>query len=199
MVNTELPTVKGLLVVAMVPARFKSEALVAVKPPAKVRASVDWSPRVVIPVFVRLVAPLMFPPERILRLKAPVEVLRLAAFNVPLKATSLPEVVPLILTAPAVTAWPKVAPPLLVMVKPPDMLKILLPTIKPTDPESKVRLPAPVNLLLANRLMFAPLGLLLAAPVVAMAPPALTWVAPSIVMSFPWVERAAAKVMVAVA
>lgn len=168
MVNTELPTVNGLLVVAMVPARFKSEALVAVKPPAKVRASVDWSPKVVIPVLVRVVAPLMFPPERILRLNAPVEVLRLVAFKAPLKETSFPVVVELMIIGPDVTAWLNIAPPLLVMVIPPDMLNIPLAVIKPTEPESRVRSEVPETGLLPRKIISAPLGELI---VVATCPP----------------------------
>ena len=175
-VSTELPRVMLVFVVAIVPARFNWELLLAVRPPAKVRASVAASPRVVVPVFPRTetVTPLTLPPERTLRLYAPVKVFKLVAFNVPLKVTSLPEVVALILTAPTVTPWLKVAPPLLVMVIPPDMLKLLLPTIKPTDPESRVKVPAPVNLLLTFKSIFAPVGLLLPEPVVAIEPPGLT-------------------------
>ena len=120
-VSTELPRFIVLLVVAMVPARFKSEAVVAVNPPAKVRESVIWSPRVVVPVLFRVVvvAPVIFPPERILRLNAPLDVLRLVAFNVPLNETSLLLVVASMLRAPVETGLVKLAPPLLVMVIPP--------------------------------------------------------------------------------
>ena len=196
-VSTELPRFITVLVVAMVPARFKRELLVAVRPPAKVSTSVVWSPKVVIPVLFRVVAPLILPPERTLRLYAPVEVMRLAEFNVPLKATSLPEVVPLILTAPAVTAWLKEAPPLLVIVTPPDILMTPFEVMTPFDPESRVRRAVPEIGLAARKSISAPLGELTV--VVTCPPEPPTTVTPLKVIDLPSEETTLLRLIFPVA
>jgi hypothetical protein len=171
-VSTELPRVMLVFVVAMVPARFNWELLVAVRPPAKVRVSEVLSPKVIIPVFVNEVAPLTLPPDKSLRLKPALAVLKVVAFKAPLKVTSLPEVDPLILTDPTVTGLLKVAPPLLVMVIPPDIKIVLFEVIVPEVPESKISKPLPTTEPAVDvRVILPPVGKLLLLPVEKILPP----------------------------